>query len=54
MTNRENKSEFDQELANIRDTLPSLYWALYTGCLEKGFTSAQAMQIVIASIMKPT
>lgn len=37
----------DQLLAVIRDTLPAVWWAVYSGCIDKGFTPEQAMQLVL-------
>jgi len=45
--------EYDQQLANIRNGLPALWWALYVGCMEAGFSEVQAMRCVIAFISKP-
>ena len=46
--------EIDQEAAMVRDGLTAVYWALYSGCLERGFTEAQAMSILHIFIMKPS
>jgi len=48
-----NPPNVDQQLANIRDNLPRLWWALYEGCKDTGFTDEQALRIVIAFIQKP-
>lgn len=41
-----NKAEMDQALAQVRDTLPALWWALHAGMLEKGFSTEQAMRLL--------
>lgn len=48
-----NQNEFDQQMASLRDGLPSVWWALYDGCLNKGFSADQSMQLLIAFIQKP-
>lgn len=42
--------KFDQTIAEVRDRLPALWWALYIGCIEKGFTADQAMVLLKAFI----
>jgi len=44
------KQELDQACAEIRDTMPGLWWALYTGCKEQGFTDDQSLKLVIGFI----
>ena len=46
----EEQSKFDQDLAGFRDTLPLMWWSLYSGLLEQGFNESQAMRLVIAWI----
>lgn len=46
----ESKSEIDQALAHLRDATPGIWWALYSGCLEKGFNPEQALKLVMAWI----
>lgn len=36
----------EQELAKMRDTLPRIWWALYVGCTEAGFTQEQSLSLV--------
>lgn len=52
--NQPSKSNFDQELAQLRDAIPAIWWAVYTGCVEKGFTPDQALQLTIAFLQKPS
>jgi len=40
----------EQTMAEIRTTIPRLWWALYTGAMEQGFSAAQALELVKASI----
>lgn len=42
----------DQILAEIRDSIPGLWWALYSGCLEAGFSEYQAFELVKAWILQ--
>jgi hypothetical protein len=44
--NNYTKAEFDQQVASIRDELPSCWWALYKGCMEKGFSEIQALELL--------
>ncbi len=44
-------SKQDQELAKMRDGLPGVWWALYVGCIQKGFDTKQSMSILHAFIM---
>lgn len=48
--NRLTDAEFDQQLAETRDRLPRIWWALYQGNLEVGFSEAQALRLTIAFI----
>ena len=45
-----NTHEMDQMLAQIKEELPKMYWAIYTGCIDEGFTEVQALQIVLATV----
>ena len=38
----------DQAKAELSDMLPDLWKSLYDGCIDKGFTEAQSMSLVIA------
>lgn len=42
--------EFDQQCAEARDKLPQLWWSIYSGCLEKGFTEEQALTLTVEYI----
>lgn len=48
-----NKARTDQNLAQIRDAVPSLWWAIYSGCIQQGFLEEQALRLVIAFIQRP-
>ena len=41
----------DELFASIRDRMPPLWWALYTGSREAGFTDEQALILVQAFII---
>lgn len=38
--------KFDQAAAQLRDTLPPLWYGLYQGCIDAGFSHAQAFCLV--------
>lgn len=40
-----DKAKFDQEIASMRDSLPTIWWALYSGAVDKGFTTSQALAL---------
>lgn len=37
--------KFDQDLARLRDTMPRMLWAFFTGCQESGFDGPQSMAL---------
>ena len=41
---------FDQDCKIICETFPPLWFSLYTGCVEEGFTEVQALELVKAYI----
>lgn len=43
----------DQLYSTIRDTLPRLWWNLFEGAKEAGFTTDQAFEIVLTYISRP-
>lgn len=36
----------DQKLAEIRDSLPAIWWAYFSGCVDKGFTREEALSVL--------
>lgn len=40
------EGEMDQELAKMRDFIPGLWFAMYQGCLDKGFDKYQSMGLL--------
>lgn len=51
------QAETDQAIASVGYLYPSLWWNLYQGCKDKGFSETQAMELVkayILSIGKPS
>lgn len=48
-----NKADMDQKLAEVR-VLLTLWWSIYSGCLEKGFTEQQAIELLKVFIARPT
>lgn len=52
--NPKNRQRLEQDIATTRDTLPQLWWALYSGNLEKGFEPAQALSLVQTYILGMT
>jgi hypothetical protein len=47
-----DKANLDQQLAQLRDGLPRFWFAIYQGCLDAGFSEAQAMLIVLEFVRK--
>ena len=47
----QQKAEFDQKLAEHREILPGIWWALYSGSVEKGFSEEQAMDLLKTHIL---
>ena len=54
MLDDREQAKLDQEIAQAGEMLPTMYWALYSGCVERGFTENQAMAIVLEFIAKPS
>ncbi len=46
-------AELDQARAELKELFPSAWKALYDGCLDEGFTEAQAMELLKAFIARP-
>lgn len=42
----DKRAQRDQDLATIRDSLPAMWWSLYQGCIDAGFTETDAMKLV--------
>lgn len=40
-------AEFDQNAAKLRESLPTMWWAVYSGCVDKGFTAEQSLVILL-------
>lgn len=40
----------EQTMAEIRTSIPRLWWSLFTGAKEQGFSAAQAPELVKAFI----
>lgn len=45
-----DKSELDQDMKLIEETLPLFWWSLYQGCLNVGFEQDEAFKIVLTYI----
>jgi hypothetical protein len=41
----------DQDLAQVRDTLPRLWWAIYSGSITAGFSREQSFILLQAYIL---
>ena len=39
-------NELDQHLSMMRDQMPAVWWAMYQGCLDKGFDKYQSMNLL--------
>lgn len=52
MTPDEQKKqiEMDQAMAAARDILPAMWWAIFNGCKNVGFTPAQAMNLTMCYV----
>jgi len=37
---------WEQQHAEIRDVLPGCWWAIYSGCIGKGFSPSQAFELL--------
>jgi hypothetical protein len=42
---------FDQEMARVRDHLPRMWWSVYQGCREAGFSETQSMALLQTFIL---
>jgi hypothetical protein len=55
--NPNDVAKFDQALAMIGEFYPASLWAMYSGCLERGFSEQQAMSLtvqwLVTTIMRP-
>ena len=38
-------AETDQLMAYLRDAPPRILWNFFTGCMEKGFTRTEALEL---------
>ena len=41
-------AEWSQAVATLAEICPPMWWGLFKGCKEEGFTDDQAMQLVVA------
>lgn len=48
----DEQPNLDQQLAELRDTLPRMWWAMYQGAIDAGFTEKQAFTLVCVNIAK--
>jgi hypothetical protein len=46
MMDKRDRAEWDQQLAQVRDHLPTVWMALYVGCMQAGFSEQQAFSLV--------
>ena len=51
--NPEDIHKIDQAMAAMGEFLPKLWWSIYQGCIDQGFTKDQAFSILI-QYMKST
>lgn len=51
MLDAQKRQALEQALAELTEVFPSLWWQLYTGCREQGFSAEQAMDLVKTYIM---
>ena len=45
-------AELDQSISECINTFPVMWYGLYEGCVEKGFTKEQAIDLVKTFILK--
>ena len=43
-------ADWSQAIAGLTEMCPPMWWGLFKGCKEQGFTDEQAMRLVIAFI----
>lgn len=48
--NPKDVADFDQASKAIIDGFPVLWWGLYKGCVDQGFTEGQAIALVMTYI----
>lgn len=41
----QQRAQFEQALATIRDTLPPACWTFYQSCVNEGFNEAQSLHL---------
>ncbi len=41
----------DELLSEIRDSLPSMWFSLYQGCLDTGFNESQAFNLIQTHVL---
>ena len=46
-------ADMDQANRMLCDALPGLWWGLYEGCLNQGFSEDQSLELVKEYIRKP-
>lgn len=51
MLNDKKRAEFQQSLAGINEVMPAMWWCLYSGCLEQGFSPMQSLLLVQTQIL---
>jgi hypothetical protein len=51
MTDPRKQQKADQDFAKIRDGIPAVWWALYTGCKERGFSDQQSFALVTSWVL---
>lgn len=48
--NPKDKAQLDQSAAALKELMPTMWWAVYSGCVNKGFTPDQAIKLTVAYI----
>ncbi len=51
MLDDKKRAETEQSIAAIRETLPAMWWGMYQGCIDQGFSTEQAMSLVEMQIL---
>ena len=51
MLDAEKRAELDQALAEVKEAWPAMFWGLYKGYQEQGFSEPQSFELVKTHIL---
>lgn len=46
MLDERQNAEMDQNISNLAETYPRLWWAMFDSLKDRGFTESQALELV--------